>query len=91
MKLRYTRRMIHAAVSGELDGAASHCDPIFGVAIPDRVEGVPSDVLIPRNTWADPATYDAQANRLADMFVANFKQFEDGVNDDVKAAAPHRG
>ena len=88
IELAYTRRMITAALTGELDDVATHADPIFGVAIPQSVSGVPDDVLVPRNTWADGAAFDAQANRLANMFIENFKQFEDGVGDDVKAAAP---
>ena len=91
MRLSLTRRMITAALTGELDDAATQPDPIFGVAVPESVDGVPPDVLVPRRTWADAAAYDAQANKLADMFVENFKQFEDGVGDDVKAAAPKRG
>ena len=58
------------------------------MAIPERVEGVPQDVLTPRKTWADGAAYDAQARKLAEMFVENFVQFEDGVDDEVKAVAP---
>ena len=88
MKLAYTRRMVTAALEGELDTVATHSDPIFGLAVPEQVEGVPGDLLIPRKTWADGAAYDAQANRLAEMFVENFRQFEDGVSDEVKAAAP---
>ncbi len=91
MKLAHTRRMITAALGGELDGVATHADPIFGLAIPEAVDGVPADVLQPRRTWADPAAYDAMANRLAEMFIDNFRQFEDGVGDDVMAAAPKRG
>ena len=88
MRLGYTRRMITAALTGELDGVATRPDPIFGVAVPESVPDVPPDVLVPRKTWVDGNAYDAQAHRLADMFVDNFKQFEDGVGDDVKAAAP---
>ncbi len=91
MKLAYTRRMIDAALTGALDQVATITDPIFGLAIPERIEGVPQEVLTPRNTWADAKAYDTQASRLADMFVENFKQFEDGVDADVKAAAPIRG
>ncbi len=90
IKLAYTRRMITAALTGELDDVATRPDSIFGVSIPESVAGVPGDVLVPRNTWTDGAAFDAQANRLAEMFVDNFKQFEDGVGDDVKAAAPQR-
>ncbi|MEM7582624.1 MAG: phosphoenolpyruvate carboxykinase [Acidobacteriota bacterium] len=88
MRLSHTRRMVTAALSGELDQVATRTDPIFGLAIPERIEGVPQDILTPRKTWADPAAYDTQVNRLADMFIENFKQFEDGVDERVKAAAP---
>lgn len=88
MNLAYTRRMVTAALAGELDGVATQTDPIFGVAIPEKVEGVPDEILVPRNTWDDGAAFDAQAAELARMFVENFGQFADGVSDDVKAAAP---
>ena len=42
----------------------------------------------PRNTWTKPADYDAQAAKLAKMFVDNFKNFEADVTPDVKAAGP---
>ncbi len=90
IKLAYTRRMIAAALTGELDSVATHADPTFGLAIPERVCSVPEEVLVPRRTWSDGAAYDAQARKLADMFVDNFKQFEDGVGDEVRAAAPKR-
>ena len=91
MKLAYTRRMVAAALSGELDSVETTQDPTFGLAIPRQVEGVPSEILDPRSTWADGAAFDAQAAKLARMFVDNFEQFSDGVSDEIKAAAPKVG
>ena len=88
MKLSYTRRMVAAALSGELDGVETTVDPIFGVEIPRSIEGVPNELLDPRGTWQDAAAFDAQAAELARMFVKNFKQFADGVSDEIQAAAP---
>lgn len=88
MRLAYTRSMVTAALSGALDGVATHPDPIFHVAIPEAVPEVPAEILVPRNTWADSAVYNAQAAKLADMFADNFRQFEDGVSDEIKAAGP---
>ncbi len=68
MKLGYTRAMVRAALSGELDAVPTVTDPLFGLAVPQAVRGVPSEVLSPRRTWADPAAYDAQARKLAAMF-----------------------
>lgn len=88
MRLPFTRRMVNAALAGELDGTPSTVDPIFGVEIPSAIEGIPSEILDPRQTWKDGAAYDAQAKKLAQMFVANFEQFADGVDEEVLAAAP---
>jgi phosphoenolpyruvate carboxykinase (ATP) len=90
IKLGFTRRMVHAALAGELDGAATWTDPIFGLAVPERVEGVPDPVLRPRESWKSAADYDAKAAQLADMFAANFEKYESGVDEAVRSAGPRR-
>ena len=52
---------------------------MFNLDVPASCPGVPADVLKPRTTWANPAEYDAQALKLAKMFVDNFKTFEADV------------
>ena len=89
MKIAYTRAMIRAALSGALDSVAYDKDAVFNLDIPASCPDVPSDVLTPRATWADGAAYDAQAKKLARMFVENFKTFEQGVTAEVLAAGPH--
>jgi phosphoenolpyruvate carboxykinase (ATP) len=90
IKLGYTRRMVQAALAGELDGAPTWTDPIFGLAVPERVAGVPDGVLRPRDSWKSAADYDEKASQLADMFAANFEEYESGVSEAVKAAGPRR-
>ncbi len=51
IKLAYTRRMVTAALTGELDGVETWTDPIFGLDVPTRIEGVPDKLLHPRETW----------------------------------------
>ena len=89
MKIAHTRAMIRAALSGALDGVAYEKDPIFNLDIPVSCPDVPSEVLNPRTTWADAAAYDAQAGKLARMFVENFKLFERDATADVLAAGPN--
>ncbi|WP_022835148.1 phosphoenolpyruvate carboxykinase (ATP) [Salisaeta longa] len=86
--LAHTRRMVDAALRGALDATDTTPHPFFGVGIPHSVDGVPSDILNPRNTWEDPAAYDDQARTLAEMFVNNFAQYEDYVSEAVRDAAP---
>ena len=75
MKLAYTRAMIRAAFKGELDSVVFEQDPVFGLAVPTSCPGVPSEILMPRNTWSDPGAYDQTANELKAMFDANFQKF----------------
>ena len=86
--LVHTRRMVRAALSGELDEAPMRVDSVFCVAVPERVDGVPDEILDPRSTWADPKEYDSRAARLAEMFRKNFVQFAADASDEVLAAGP---
>jgi phosphoenolpyruvate carboxykinase (ATP) len=88
MKLRHTRAMLRAAIEGRLDEVPTERDPIFGLEIPLECPDVPSEILRPRDTWADKAAYDAAARRLADMFKENFEKYADGVPEEVRAAGP---
>jgi phosphoenolpyruvate carboxykinase (ATP) len=87
MKIGYTRAMVRAVLDGALDTVSTHEDPVFGLAIPDNVPGVPSTVLDPRGTWPDPAAYDVQAKKLAAMFVENFSKFG-SVAESIRVAGP---
>ena len=88
MKIAYTRAMITAALTGALDNVGYEVDPIFNLSVPTSCPNVPSEVLNPKNTWADGAAYDAQATKLAEMFKENFKKFEKTASPAVKAAGP---
>jgi phosphoenolpyruvate carboxykinase (ATP) len=88
MKLDYTRAMITAALDGRLDNTEFITDPVFGLAIPKEVPGVPGDILIPKNTWKDKQAYDEKAKFLAGLFVKNFEKYSAGVSEETRAAAP---
>lgn len=85
-KLAYTRAMVTAILNGSLAKAEFEADPVFGLAVPKAVPGVPAEVLNPRNTWKDPAAYDAQAKKLAALFRENDKKFD--MPEAVRAAGP---
>ncbi|MBC5802589.1 MAG: phosphoenolpyruvate carboxykinase (ATP), partial [Candidatus Eremiobacteraeota bacterium] len=88
IKLPYTRAMVNAALSGALDDARLTADPIFKISVPDRVPGVPSEVLNARDTWTSGEAYDAKARQLAQKFAENFEKFAASASPEVKAAAP---
>ncbi|MBI1391306.1 MAG: phosphoenolpyruvate carboxykinase [Alphaproteobacteria bacterium] len=88
MPIKATRALLNAALDGALGAAKTVVHPVFGFEMPVAVEGIDAALLDPRGTWADPSAYDAQARKLAQMFVDNFRVFEDHVPDVVMAAAP---
>jgi len=88
MKISHTRAMIRAILNGELASVETTPDPIFGVGIPVSCPGVPAEVLQPRNTWSDKAAYDKQAADLSRRFNENFKKYDAGVSEAVRAVAP---
>ncbi|NOY43320.1 MAG: phosphoenolpyruvate carboxykinase (ATP) [Planctomycetes bacterium] len=91
MSLKYTRAIIDAIHDGSLAKATTETDPIFGFEVPTVCAEVPSEILVPRNTWADKEAFDATASKLAGLFVENFKKFENNASDATKAAGPKVG
>jgi phosphoenolpyruvate carboxykinase (ATP) len=93
MKLKYTRAMIHAALSGDL-GLYSydtyHIHSVFGVAQPRECPGVPTRVLSPRSTWNDDKAYYTTAFKLSNAFRENFKKFESFASEEIRRGGPQR-
>jgi phosphoenolpyruvate carboxykinase (ATP) len=88
IKLDFTRAMISAALEGKLDHVEYENLPIFNLAIPKACDGVPSELLNPKNTWADKGHYDEVAANLAQRFIENFKKFEGQTSQEILNAAP---
>jgi len=89
VELAHTRAMVDAVLDGRLTDVERTEHPVFGLSIPRTVPNVPPSLLRPRPTWDDPAAYDDQAQKLARMFVDNFKKYRDDVSDAIRAAGPH--
>ena len=88
IKLKYTRAMITAALEGKLEDVNYETHEVFGLAMPTECPEVESNILNPKNTWSDQNAYDQKANKLAEQFVNNFKQFEEYANESIMAASP---
>lgn len=89
MSIAHTRALINAALNGDLDHAEFVQDPFFHLEIPQNIEGIPNEVLNPREAWADKAEYDETAKKLARMFRTNFERFQAGVDAAVTESMPN--
>jgi len=91
IKLKYTRAMINAALSGAIDEVNNetyHIHSVFGLFQPREVPGVPTEVLQSRKTWNNDKEYYEKAHILADSFRKNFEKFAANANDEILAGGP---
>ncbi|HEX3656251.1 MAG TPA: phosphoenolpyruvate carboxykinase (ATP) [Pirellulales bacterium] len=91
LNIEYTRAMIDAIHHGDLQRAPTIEDPIFGLQIPTACPGVPSEVLIPWNTWPSRDAHQQAARKLAALFQKNFDNYRAEASDATCAAGPRAG
>ena len=86
MKIKYTRRILEAAISGKLNDEKFEKHSFFGLEIPRSICNVPSDMLNPRNAWQNEKDYDKKAEYLVNLFRKNFKEFMGVVDKKILLA-----
>ncbi|MDB4801887.1 phosphoenolpyruvate carboxykinase (ATP), partial [Akkermansiaceae bacterium] len=90
IKLKHSRAIVESIYNGKLAQAPVVTDPIFGFRTVTEVPEVPSDILVPRNSWADQTTFDTSARKLADLFLENFKAYEGGTSHEIISGGPKK-
>ncbi len=88
MPIKDTRALLNAALDGSLNSVEFHEDANFGFEVPVSVPAVDSAILDPRSTWEDGEAYDTTAQKLVRLFIDNFEEFENHVDEGVRQAAP---
>lgn len=75
MSIKATRACINAILDGSINECEFEKIPVFGIEVPKALEGVPTEILNPRQTWENKSLYDATRDELAEMFIENFKKY----------------
>ncbi|KAG7662043.1 PCK1 [[Candida] subhashii] len=87
--LKYTRAILDAIHSGELENAEYEKFPVFNLNVPKAISGVPSELLNPARSWVKGAdAFNTEVKSLAAKFNENFKIYSDEATAEVKAAGP---
>jgi phosphoenolpyruvate carboxykinase (ATP) len=88
IRIPWTRRLLHAALDGELKDCSFEKDAIFNLEIPSQVLGIPSEILNPEQSWKDKEAYKKQAFYVAQLFHENFKPYLTLLSEDIRKAGP---
>ena len=88
--LKDNRVTIDAIFDGHLEIAKYETMPILNLQIPQGLSQVKIESdWNPRNMWADKNEYDEAAQKLAGMFIENFKLFSDTqIGKDLVLSGP---
>ncbi|MBQ5441581.1 MAG: phosphoenolpyruvate carboxykinase (ATP), partial [Firmicutes bacterium] len=76
ISIKDTRGIIDAILNGDVLKAPTKMIPVFDFEVPTELPGVDPAILDPRDTYADPAEWDAKAKDLAGRFIKNFEKYE---------------
>ena len=89
MSIKATRACVNAILDGSINDVEFDETRWFRLCIPRTLPGVDTQLLNPRNSWTDKASFDNTANRLAGMFIENFKKYVTDNDDfDYTQAGP---
>lgn len=88
ISIQYTRKLLNAALDGDLDNVDYYTDPIFGFQVPQSCPDVPSSVMNPASSWSSQEEYYKKYKALASRFIDNFRKFEDSTPSEILAASP---
>ena len=86
ISIKDTRGIIDAILNGDINGSPTKVIPYFNLEVPTELNGVDTGILDPRDTYADPADWEAKAKDLAGRFIKNFDKYTS--NDAGKALVP---
>ena len=89
MSLKDTRACIDAILDGSIHESEFRTTHTFGFSVPNTLAHLDTKVLFPREAWADEAEYEIARDKLAAMFIENFKKYQTQDHEfDYSAAGP---
>ena len=76
ISIKDTRGIIDAILNGDILKAPTKKIPYFNIEVPTELPGVDTNILDPRDTYADASEWETKAKDLASRFIKNFSKYE---------------
>ena len=87
ISIKDTRGIIDAILNGDINNVPTKKIPYFDLEVPTVLNGVATNILDPRDTYANPKDWDEKAKDLASRFVKNFVKYESNAAGKALVAA----
>ncbi len=88
MSIKDTRACINAILDGSIKDSEFDTTKTFRLQVPKTLGDINPDILNPRNAWENKEEFDATRDKLAAMFIENYKKYQGGDNPDFSAYGP---
>jgi len=87
ISIKDTRAIIDAILDGSIEKAETKTIPYFNLEVPTALHDCDSNILDPRDTYADATEWEDKAKSLAQRFINNFEKFTDNAEGQALVAA----
>ncbi len=88
MSIKNTRACINAILDGSINESEFDTTKTFRLHVPKTLGDIKPEILNPRNAWEDKELFDKTRDNLAEMFIANYKKYQDGEHTDFAPFGP---
>ena len=88
MSIKNTRACINAILDGSINQSEFRKTKTFGLSVPNTLGDIKPDILFPREAWTDKELFDKTRDELAQMFINNYKKYQDGEHIDYAPYGP---
>jgi phosphoenolpyruvate carboxykinase (ATP) len=88
MSIKDTRACINAILDGSIQNSEFDTTKTFRLHVPTTLGDIKPEILNPRNAWKDKELFDETRDKLAEMFITNYKKYKDGEHEDFSPYGP---
>lgn len=88
MSIKNTRACINAILDGNIKNSEFDTIEVFGLQVPKTLGDIDPKILNPRNAWSDKELFDSKRDKLAEMFIENYKKYQTSEHTDFAPYGP---
>jgi len=88
MSIKDTRACINAILDGSIKESEFDTTKTFRLNVPKTLGDIKPEILNPRNAWEDKELFDNTRDNLAEMFIENYKKYQDAEHTDYAPYGP---